>query len=163
MPPDKPYDIEEADDPDAILPEGYTPDQIDAAAPEVHDFTIIVCFEDEAHERFLMARHAERGWELPGGTIELHENPLFGALREFGEETGHRLADPEVVLQHATERGRCFVVRGHWGPAVEGHRPGADEKIEEVRFVEHLSEVEPLAWPDDPYAKIEGALGVKLR
>lgn len=127
------------------------------------DFTIVVCFEDEGRERFLMARHAKRGWELPGGTVRPGENPLVGAVREFGEETGHRLQGAEIALKLPTEHGTCWVVSGRWGPAVEGHEPHPEEQIEETRFVGALDEVAPLAWPEDPYDAIEAAIGVELR
>lgn len=135
-------------------------DQVDV---EIQDFTIVVCWEDDQRERFLMARHRDRGWELPGGSVRPGENPLLGAVREFGEETGHRLQGAELVLTTETPKGKCWVVQGVWGPAVEGHQPAEGEKIETVRFVGRLSEVEPLAWPDDPYQEIESAVGAQLR
>lgn len=163
MPGKRPYELEDAEDPSEILPEGFAPGDLDREDPALQDFTVVVCFEDETRDRFLMARHKDRGWELPGGRVELHENPLLAALREFGEETGNRLLDPEIVLKTPTEKGRCFVVAGRWGPPAEGHDPSVEDKIVETTFVERLDEVEPLAWPDDPYDEIEHALGVTLR
>lgn len=37
---------------------------------------------------WLMVRHRERGWELPGGTAYADETPEITALRELFEETG---------------------------------------------------------------------------
>lgn len=132
-------------------------------SPAPQDFTIVVCFEDEQRERFLVARHRERGWELPGGHIAPHENPLEGAVREFGEETGHRLKGSALVLRQPRGDGRvCWVASGYLGGKVQGYERPPGESITEFRFVDRLHEVEPLAFPDDPYEEIERALGVKL-
>ena len=37
---------------------------------------------------WLMVKHIERGWELPGGTISETETLDMAALRELFEETG---------------------------------------------------------------------------
>ena len=130
---------------------------------QAEDYTIVVCFASEAKERFIMARHRERGWELPGGTVKPAENPLIGGVREFGEETGHLLRKAKVALKHVTGRGTCWIIQGLWGDPVEGHEGDPGGVIEEVRFVESLHDVHPLAWPDDPYDQIESAVGAKLR
>lgn len=124
-------------------------------------FAIVVCFEDERRERFLVAQHAERGWEIPGGRIEPGETPLEAGVREFREEIGYDVLDPELVLERTTPEGPCHVATGRIGSPV-----GAGEgeaAIERWRFVEHLGQVEPLAFPDDPYDAIGEALGVDLR
>jgi 8-oxo-dGTP diphosphatase len=38
-----------------------------------------------------------RAWELPGGAIEVGESPREAAIREFEEETDHRLRSVEFV------------------------------------------------------------------
>lgn len=123
-------------------------------------FAIAIVFEDDERKRFLVARHAERGWEIPGGRIEEGEAPLQAAVREFREEIGHQVRGAEVVLDHETPEGRCWVVTGTLGPRVT--TPGEEEAIVRSRFVEHLGQVEPLAFPDDPYEAIEDALGVTM-
>lgn len=124
-------------------------------------FTIVVCFETPERDRFLMARHRQRGWELPGGRIEPGEAPLAAAQREFEEETRHGLVGGRVVLEQVRSNGTCWVVAGTWGsPVANAERPG--EQIVEVRFVERLSDVSPLAFPDDPYAEIGAAISRPL-
>lgn len=125
-------------------------------------FAILVCFEDASRKRFLVARHAERGWEIPGGRIEPGETPLEAAVRELCEETGHDVLEPEMVLERETPEGRCHVATGLWGPRLD-EGPADDDAIERWRFVASLDQVEPLAFPDDPYEEIEAALGVSLR
>lgn len=125
-------------------------------------FAIVVCFEDASRERFVLARHEDRGWEIPGGRIEPGEDPVEAGVREFREETGHDVVDPEPVLETGTPEGVCHVVAGRLGPAIE-QRPGEEDAIEGWQLVEHLGEVDPLAFPEDPYEAIEQALGVRLR
>lgn len=132
------------------------PDAADADA-----IAIVVCFEDASRDRFLMARHRERGWELPGGRVRPDEDPVEAAVREFGEETGHRLLDPKLVVEQERERGTFFVVAGRWGPQGEDLTREA-EPIVERRFVERVTDVEPLAFPDDPYDAVGEALGRPL-
>lgn len=121
-------------------------------------FSIVVCFASHERERFLLARHETRGWELPGGTVEGGESGLMAAVREFREEIGHDLAEPWVVLETGTSEGACTVVAGFLGEAVQAR----EDAIEAWRWVSSLSEVDALAWPDDPYGAIGEALGVSL-
>lgn len=126
-------------------------------------YVVVICFEDASRRRFLMARHRERGWELPGGGLEPGEAPGDAAEREFLEETGHALDAAEELLAIAKPNGLCHVFTGIWGQA--GHRlePEAGEAIVELRFVSRLGDVSPLAFPDDPYDEMARALGARLR
>lgn len=151
-----------------------TPEETPQAAvrpADPGDVAIVVCFEDRSRRRFLMVRHGDRGWELPGGRVEAGESAAGAAVREFAEETGHRLVDPEAVVTQTRERGTFHVVAGTWGPPVEGEAPGeaparsgpGGEPVEAVRFVERVTDVRPLAFPDDPYEAMGKALGRSLR
>lgn len=124
-------------------------------------FAIVVCFEDERRERFLLAHHTERGWELPGGRLEPGERPIDAAEREFAEETGRELVESAIILSEETDEGPCWVAAGLLGSRVPGGTE-EDDAIEEWRFVHRLDEVSPLAFPDDPYRAIEDALGQPL-
>jgi 8-oxo-dGTP pyrophosphatase MutT (NUDIX family) len=128
-----------------------------------NEFAIVVCFEDSTRERFLLARHRTRGWEIPGGRLKPGEAPLAAAVREFQEETGHDLVRPELLLTQDRTHGRCHVVTGLWGTALADWDRPAKEAIRELRFVRRLDEVSPLAFPDDPYDEIGAALGRALR
>lgn len=121
-------------------------------------FSIVVCFASRERERFLVARHETRGWELPGGTVEAGESALEAAMREFREEIGHKLEEARIVLETETPEGPCTVVAGFLGDGVQGE----EDAIVEWRWVDSLSSVEPLAWPEDPYGAIGDALGVTL-
>lgn len=52
---------------------------------------------DEA-DRVLLVRHTYvPGWFMPGGAVDFRERPQAAACREVREETGVRIADPELV------------------------------------------------------------------
>ncbi len=120
---------------------------------------IVVTRVDDDVDQFMMVRHRERGWELPGGKVEAHEGPVRCALREFREETGHLLADPKFVLKLEKDNGTCFVFKGGLGPAAQGSNE--DEAIEEIGWFTELPE--QLAFPDDPYEEIGAEMGVRFR
>lgn len=80
-------------------------------------------------ERFVMVRHCDRGWEMPGGRIASGESPEEAARREFLEETGlsfSPIASRELV------GGRVF-----FGKA-EGRMEPAAGEIAEVGLFEQL-------------------------
>lgn len=121
------------------------------------EYTVIVARESDAPDaRFLMVRHRERGWELPGGKLEGREGPVRCALREFKEETGHLLDDPRFVLKLQKENGTCFVFTGTLGVRVGVVEE--EDVIEEMDWFDRLPE--PLAFPDDPYDEMGEALGL---
>jgi len=122
-----------------------------------HDpsYTVIVARQGD---RFLMVRHRERGWELPGGKVEDAEGPVHCALREFREETGHLLGAPKFVMKLQRPNGTCFVFTGHLGSQVGGMD---DEAIVEMDWFVSLPE--GLAFPDDPYEEMGEALGFPFR
>lgn len=124
-------------------------------------FAIVVCFEDRARQRFVLARHEDRGWEIPGGHVEDGETAAEAAAREFGEEIGREVVGLQPVLVQEREVGRCHVFTGRLGEPVDEGGKG-DESVVDWRLVERLDDVEPLAFPNDPYEAIEDELGVEL-
>lgn len=123
------------------------------------DHVIIVVTRGSGPEReFLMVRHRDRGWELPGGKLEGLEGPVHCALREFREETGHLLQDPKFVMKVPKEEGMCFVFTGALGAKVSDAEP--DEAIEQMEWFERLPSRSDLAFPEDPYDEIGESLGL---
>ncbi len=120
---------------------------------------IVVTRVHDGAEQFMMVRHRERGWELPGGKVEDHEGPVHCALREFREETGHLLGHPAFVMKMEKDNGTCFVFQGTLGDPAKGK--DEDEAIEEMAWFTTLPE--PLAFPDDPYDEIGAAMGLSFR
>lgn len=125
------------------------------------EYTIVVAVRDgpTGAREFLMARHQERGWELPGGKVEAKEGPVRCALREFREETGHLLLEPKYVFRLEKENGTCHVFTGQVGEKVSD--VAEDEAIVETSWFERLPE-EGVAFPDDPYDAMGEALGLRF-
>jgi 8-oxo-dGTP diphosphatase len=64
---------------------------------------------DDGTWYFLARRslHCHRGgtWAIPGGALDLGEEPIEGALREFGEEIGSQLDHFELGETHQDDHG----------------------------------------------------------
>jgi 8-oxo-dGTP diphosphatase len=73
-------------------------------------FVYVIAFNGD---KFVMVRHRERAWEMPGGRLLKGETHEQAAVREFFEETGMSL---ELVgsIRIAKPGGKVFVglVRG---------------------------------------------------
>lgn len=124
------------------------------------EYSIIVATRDVPDGRqFLLVRHRERGWELPGGKLEGNEGPVHCALREFREETGHLLADPRYVFKLPKPNGICHVFTGGLGARVGV--VDDDEAVVDMQWFDRLPE--DLAFPDDPYDEMGAALDVRFR
>ena len=101
---------------------------------------------DDDSACWLMVRHVERGWELPGGWVESGETSEIAALREVYEETG-LLGTAIKVARNLAEGGGDVV----WIEIDEEATPisweSTDPNIEEVGWC--LTPPEPLAWSID--------------
>lgn len=127
------------------------------------DYTVLLVFTSYRIERFVLARHRLRGWELPGGRVEPDEDLVDAARREWDEETGLALHHLEPLLLHhraGGDRGHVFLGAMHPDerPVSAARRHDPAEKIDEVRPVARLDAVSPLAFPDDPYPEVAGAV-----
>ena len=127
---------------------------------EARTFCIVVCFEDDTRGRFVLVRHGKRGWELPGGWVEPHEEAVEAGRREFEEETGRQLLDPSTV--RVPNVPWDHVLTGFLGGASATARP-EHESAEEWRVVRFLDEVRPLSFPEDPYDRLGDALARPLQ
>lgn len=124
-------------------------------------YTVIVVTRDHGGTKeFLMVRHEERGWELPGGKLDDKEGPVHCALREFREETGHLLAEPKFVLKKEKDNGTCYVFKGRLGTKVQDRPDG--EAVRDMQWRANLPPEDELAFPDDPYDEIGEAMGVRF-
>jgi 8-oxo-dGTP diphosphatase len=127
------------------------------------EYTVIVAVrEGESGREFLMVRHRERGWELPGGKVEPNEGPVHCALREFREETGHLLSAPRFVAKLEKPNGTCFVFTGGLGAPAQGSREPSTEAVEGHAWFRRLPRDEGLAFPDDPYAEMGRLVGIEF-
>ena len=69
-------------------------------------FVYVIAFKGDA---FLMVRHKDRKWEMPGGRLLEDESYEDGARREFLEETGYSLKDIIAEIKIGREGGKVFV------------------------------------------------------
>lgn len=92
------------------------------------EFVYVVAFEGD---RFVMVRHRDRAWEMPGGRVEGGESRVGAAEREFREETG---LEVEIVGRHDLDGGTVFF--GLVRRAGEPGRPSAE--ISEARLFDEL-------------------------
>ena len=71
----------------------------------IEKFTYVIAFNGD---KFVMVRHRDRKWEMPGGKLFKGENHEQAAVREFFEETGMSL---EIIgcIRIAKPGGKVFV------------------------------------------------------
>jgi 8-oxo-dGTP diphosphatase len=68
-------------------------------------FTYVIAFRED---KFVMVRHRDRAWEMPGGRLMKGENYEQAAVREFFEETGMSL-DVIGKIRISKPGGKVFV------------------------------------------------------
>lgn len=79
---------------------------------------------------WIMVRHKNRGWELPGGNIRRDESVEEAALRELFEETG-LLGTAKAVDEKLFDRGAVVLVVVDMDPIPESW-DSEDDMIDEV-------------------------------
>jgi 8-oxo-dGTP diphosphatase len=68
-------------------------------------FTYVIAFKGD---KFVMVRHRDRAWEMPGGRLNRGEDHEQAAVREFFEETGMSL-DIIGKIRISKPGGKVFV------------------------------------------------------
>ncbi len=71
----------------------------------IEKFAYVIAFKGD---KFVMVRHRDRAWEMPGGRLEKGEDFEQAAIREFFEETGMSL---EIIgkMRATKPGGKVFV------------------------------------------------------
>ena len=104
----------------------------------------------EGNVCWVMVRHKDRGWELPGGAIHEGEGADVAALRELYEETG-LLGIAKAVESEILEGGWVVLVRVAESPRPDAW-PSSDDSIEEVGWCMEIPE--KLAWDAEEIERI---------
>jgi 8-oxo-dGTP diphosphatase len=107
-------------------------------------FVYVIAFSGD---EFVMVRHRERAWEMPGGRMEPGETADLAATREFSEETSMML---EPLGHIDIEGGKVVVGLAHSRCSC---LPRSDE-ISDVRLFSDLPE--ELSFPEVEYLDIVG-------
>ncbi len=100
---------------------------------EVHGCTVIA---RDAEGRFLLVLHSYGApyWSFPGGGMHKNEDALAAALREFREEVGCELSDPQFLgLQEDIYHGTKNHVRVFTG-LIDGQPQPDMREIVEAKF-----------------------------
>ena len=113
---------------------------------------------DQDEACWLMVRHAERGWELPGGWVEPGESSEVAALREVFEETGLLGTAIETAKNLAEGGGDVVWIRVD-DTATPISWESTDPQIAEVGWC--LSPPEPLAWSVDELRQFSSYAWIK--
>jgi 8-oxo-dGTP pyrophosphatase MutT (NUDIX family) len=104
-----------------------------------HIVSAAVVARDDAG-RILLIRSPRRGWEMPGGQVELGESAEAAAIRETREESGIDVGDLRFCgifqaldrsMVHFLFRGRCI-----------GGAPRASDEAIEVGFFDPVRALE---------------------
>ncbi|MFC4766133.1 NUDIX domain-containing protein [Effusibacillus consociatus] len=85
--------------------------------------------------KLLLTKHRTRGWEVPGGTIEVNELPVLAAIRETFEETGGEIDAIEWIGQYViTEERKTMIKSIYIARVARLHPLPADFETEDVRI-----------------------------
>lgn len=115
-----------------------------AAAPRHIVSAAVVAMDDAG--RILLVRSPRRGWEMPGGQVELGESLEAAAIREAKEESGIDVGDLTFcgVFQTVDRgtvnvlfRGRC--IGGTVRPSLESIEVGFFEPAAALDMVQHAN------------------------
>lgn len=90
-------------------------------------------------DRLLMTELRERGWDIPGGHVEVGEGPEQTMRREVSEETGARLGPARLF---ACQRVRLL------GPAPAGYRYPCPESYQ-IFYVAQVVAFDPFRATDE--------------
>ncbi len=78
-------------------------------------------------DSFLLIKNKNRGWEFPGGKIKLNKKQKKAAKREFKEETGYNLVNPDLLVK----KNKGYFYTGVLGPK-------RNNKERNIRFFKEL-------------------------
>ncbi len=126
--------------------------------------SVAAVITDGAGRLLLTKRAAEPGignWCLPGGFIEMGEDPLDTVVRETEEETGLKVKPGEIIGAHSKINGyHGDVIIIGFNAEVTGGELQAGDDAEEVEYF-NLNELPPIAFKSHRKF-IEKKFGIKI-
>ena len=120
--------------------------------PIMHGVSIIARNQDGAL-LLVRASYGAQLWQFPGGGVEHGEDPCIAAMREFHEETGLALRDPQLLGQQVEKlHGATNIVH-----VVTGH--GSGEPEVDGREIVAAHWFDAAALPEDRSGTVDHRLG----
>ena len=101
--------------------------------PPMHIVAACALISNAAGE-ILLISSPRRGWEIPGGQIEVGESLIDGLLREIREETGVSAEIGVLIGVYSNVQAPTKVIFTFWGSYVSGDLTPSPESTE-VRWV----------------------------
>ena len=119
------------------------------AYPATHAFPVSVKGVAVQDGRVLLLENERHEWELPGGKLELGEDPPDCVVREIGEETGWRVSVGPVLdcWQYHIREGRDVVIVTYGCDVLSSGPPIVSNEHKRVGLFAP-SEVRELVMPD---------------
>ena len=115
----------------------------------------------DPHGRVLLVQGERRGWEPPGGQVELGEDLLEALTREIREESGVEIEVVRLVGVYSNlgrpERALAEQVNFAFSCRWVGGEPCAGDECTEAGFFE-ADEARRMVWAPQQKAKLEDAL-----
>ena len=99
--------------------------------------------------RILFVEHPQRGWEIPGGHLEEHEQPEDALLRELKEETG--------MIGRLVSWNKTYYPKGWVGhvvvpPTEKSSWTVSDEKVAAVKWWGRTPPV--IEWTEEEFEEL---------
>ena len=118
------------------------------AAQTVHAFSVSVKGVLVRDGRVLLLRNEREEWELPGGKLELGEDPAVCVAREITEETGLPVTTGPILdsWQYHIREGRDVVIVTYGCYTDSDQSPILSNEHEKLGFFT-LADVETLSMP----------------
>lgn len=104
------------------------------------------CLISDAQNRVLLKRHPQRGWEFPGGKVEVGEDLIGALLREVREETGLEIAVRCLAAVYSNTSPVSLVLFSFLADYISGELRTSEESIE-IGWFDRDSAVEQIAFP----------------
>ncbi len=118
------------------------------AAQTVHAFSVSVKGVLVRDGRVLLLRNERQEWELPGGKLELGEDPAVCVAREITEETGLPVTTGPILdsWQYHIRKDRDVVIVTYGCYTDSGQSPTLSNEHEKIGFFTQ-ADVETLKMP----------------